>query len=130
MEIEQVYQPRGGTMMTEKIIEAYVAASKDAADVTGDTTTALLFESYRKQSIDDVDGIPHKVFANVKEEPVQKGTQKRVYRGKRDEWDTRTLHTVDTEVRCACCQTIDFVCPTEPMESVGGEQVSGFSGKK
>jgi hypothetical protein len=90
-----------------------------------DVRAAELFETYRKQVVEDVDGVPHKVFANIVGKPVQEKDQEKVFRGKRSEWDTRAWHAVDTEVRCACCQTIDFICPTEPVELV-----SVFAGKK
>ncbi|KAJ7881869.1 hypothetical protein B0H13DRAFT_1891107 [Mycena leptocephala] len=70
LKIEQVYRPRGGVMVKEKIIEAYVAVSEDADDLKRDTTAAMLFQSFRKQSVKMWAEFPHKVFANTLCEPV------------------------------------------------------------
>ncbi|KAJ7309351.1 hypothetical protein DFH08DRAFT_974829 [Mycena albidolilacea] len=90
MMIEKIYQPRGGLMTAEKIIEAYVAASEDAKDMKEDDAATDLFSGYRAQNIEEVDGVPHKVFANVLEESAKQ------YKGLRDSGqEKRTWHTVN-----------------------------------
>ncbi|KAJ6592548.1 hypothetical protein B0H19DRAFT_916456, partial [Mycena capillaripes] len=83
--------------------------------------------------IEDVDGVPHKVFASVLCEPVKERNQGKVFRGKRSQNDTRAWHTVDAGTRCACCQSIDFICADalgNGVEEPAKEPVSVFAGKK
>jgi hypothetical protein len=124
VKIEKVYQPRGGLMTAEKIIEAYVAASDTTAALKSDKIAVDLFEGYRGQNIEDIGGVPHKVFANILVEPVKR------YKGLRGSERTgRTWHSMSTEVRCDCAQGITFAFSEKDEEPVE-ESVSVFAGKK
>nr|GAT44250.1 predicted protein [Mycena chlorophos] len=130
--IRQVYRPPGGKMTPGKTLEAYLAASKaESQAFEKDQRAGALFESFQQGRVEDVGGVPHAVLANVvKERGGRGGHPTAIGEEGRQERAARTRHDDGAEGRrCACCQSIDFICPPEDRPDATAT-VSAFAGKK
>ncbi|KAJ7664842.1 hypothetical protein B0H17DRAFT_935502, partial [Mycena rosella] len=113
-------------MTAEKIIEAYIAASGEAEAIREDEVATSLFDGYRTQALEEINNVPHKVFANVLVEPAKRYKD---IRG--SEQEGRTWHSAGAEAGCDCEQLLGFACPESPAEGEAEEEsVSVFAGKK
>ncbi|KAJ7110550.1 hypothetical protein C8R44DRAFT_634056, partial [Mycena epipterygia] len=113
-------------MTAEKLVEAYVAASDQDEGPRDDEVATNLFDGYRTQVVEEIKGVPHKVFANILIKPAKR------YRDIRNsEQGGRTWHSNGEDTPCNCAQAIDFACPPSlEVNEDGGEAVSVFAGKK
>ena len=119
MEIQGYYRPRKDTFAGTEVLEAYVAASKNATAFKKDRKAATLFREFRKHrkgepemktsrcevytwSTADESELGERV---IPREKAPQADRKPTERGR----DCRTAHVLTQGMSCSCQEKLDFV---------------------
>ena len=106
LEIQGYMQPRkGGKFSADEIRASYIAASVDNEDLKNDKNASVLFNEFMKPEVEKrKEDKKFQVFTWDEQVPEYLNKQaKKASRARAKE------HVVDSNVRCACCQAVDWV---------------------
>ena len=141
LQIEGYYESRSGQFTETEVQEAYLSASLNAEEMKQDRAASSLFSEFH-QGVKKVDPRRHRkaekynVFTwSQTNGPEPQTDQSRAYRGTKAGDEVRTTHVFHQGVRCACCQSADFIVPDPEgreshNDSLAKEKLSVFAGKK
>lgn len=106
LEIQGYMQPRKeGKFSADEIRASYIAASVDNEDLKNDKNASVLFNEFMKPEVEkSQEDKKFQVFTWDEQVPEYLNKQaKKASRARAKE------HVVDSNVRCACCQAVDWV---------------------
>lgn len=146
IEIEGYFKARTGQFTETEVLEAYLSASGTSKEIRNDKTAKALFNEFHKGP-DKTRGkkaAKFDVFTwSTADGPESVKDQEKVYKGSKGGHEIKTTHVLSQGVRCACCQSSDFIHPgSESAEHTKSnltkndkpfpkpEMVSVFAGKK
>ncbi len=142
IEIQGYMKPRKGKFTPTELQEAYVAASANCRELRQDRKAAALFQEFHrvKPSPTKKSKTKYDVFTwSVGRETQEKHDQTKAYRPNKPGLDIKTTHMTSDDVRCACCQTADFIIPGKEKnvkvhkpkpEPPDDEPLAAYVGKK
>ena len=110
LEIQGYLEPRNGnTFSGDEVNAAYLLASTDCSELKEDEVAAALLQEFVQPPPRKIDGLYHQVFTFDEKVPDHVGLRQPPVQ----ENDKRERHTVNSNVRCVCCQTADWLVPEE-----------------
>src|SRR6201996_5661749 len=132
--IKKYVKPRGKEFTPTEIQEAYIGAST-SEDLRNDSAASVLFNEFRTGSVRKPEIVKTcDVYTWSNSEEEDKPSHKNVYGGQAERWDVRTTHVLKQEVRCNCCESIDFttdnIIREEPAAPRDPELLSVLQTKK
>ena len=144
LEIQGYFKPKKEKFSETEVLEAYVSASMTTKEIRKDKVAKALFNEFHKgpDSSQGKKAPKFNVFtwSQVDGPDGPKVDSEKVYHGSRSGNTVKTTHVLSQEVRCACCQSADFIHPAPPSKEntkatfskvvVPEETVSVFAGKK
>ncbi len=114
IEIQGYLKPRKKKFSSVELQEAYILASKGNKELKQDRKAAALFQEFHsEQNIVGSGAKPkHDVYTwSIGEDPIVQQGPPKAYRPNKPEREVRTTHVSSDDVRCACCQSADFIVP-------------------
>jgi len=136
-EIQNYLKPRAKEFTPTEVREAYISASS-SKEMREDKAASQLFNEFH--GIGKPRANPEKVdvYTWSNDEDEEEVSYRNMYGGQAEQWDIKTAHVLKQDIRCNCCQSIDFITDNRtedepivrPEETGDVESISVLATKK